>query len=65
MEEKNERGVAHIVEHLAFNATEARAPQRACRHRQCHGPACASEHLHALWEFLLLLLEIHCALVCT
>ena len=51
MEEESERGVAHIVEHLAFNATEARAtpsgPAGTC---QCHGPACPSGILYALWK---------------
>ena len=42
MEDEVERGVAHIVEHLAFNATEARVHPSVPAgpgHRQ--GPACA------------------------
>ena len=42
-EEEHERGVAHIVEHLAFNATEVRSATAG-------GPSLPSGTVHALGE---------------
>ncbi len=52
LEEEHEQGVAHILEHLAFNATEVRGgepaaagrPGGSCRSAACSAPAPAQPH---------------------